>query len=136
MISSWIMNVIDPKLSASVAYANSAHAMWENIRKCYSVPRVPRMHKLKAEITSCQQGNMEVVEFLAKLMSLWNELGKYVCVPECKCWAAEKMLKMAENDKVHQFLMGLDDDAHSTAHSQILALDTLSTLDKIFNMVQ
>jgi len=33
MITSWIMNVIDPKLHASVAYANSAHAMLENIQK-------------------------------------------------------------------------------------------------------
>ena len=32
MITSWIINVIEPKLHASVAYANSAHAMWENIR--------------------------------------------------------------------------------------------------------
>jgi len=43
---------------------------------------------------------------------------------------------MAKNDKVHQFLMGLDDDAYSTVRSQILALDTLPTLDKVFNMVK
>ena len=70
MITSWIMNVIDPKLHASVACANFAHEMWENIRKRYSVPNVPRIHKLKVEIVSCKQGNMEVVEFLSKLTSL------------------------------------------------------------------
>jgi len=69
------MNAIDPKLHASVAYANFAHEMWENIRKRYLVPNRPRIHKLKAEIASCKQGSVEVVEFLSKLISLWNELG-------------------------------------------------------------
>jgi len=75
MITSWIMNVIDPQLHASVAYANSTHKMWGNIKKQYSMPNVPRIHKLKAEIASCKQSNMEVFKFLSKLMSLWNELG-------------------------------------------------------------
>ena len=136
MITSWIMNVIDPKLHASVAYAHSAYAIWENIRKRYSVPNIPRIHKLKAEIASCKQGNMDVVEFFSKLMSLWNELSNYIRVPECKCGAADTILQLAEQDKVHQFLMGLDDEAFATVRSQILALDKLPTIDKVFNMVQ
>ena len=52
MITSWILNVIDPKLHASIAYANSARAIWENIQKRYSVPNIPKIHRLKVEITS------------------------------------------------------------------------------------
>jgi len=54
-------------------------------------------------------------------------------IPICKCGAVEKMAKMMEDDKIHQFLMGLDDDVYSTIRSQILALDPLHSLDKIFN---
>jgi len=43
---------------------------------------------------------------------------------------------MYEVDKAHQFLMGLNDDAYSTTRSQILALDPIPPLDKIFNMPQ
>ena len=43
---------------------------------------------------------------------------------------------MDESDKAHQFLIGLNDDANSTIRSQILALDPLLPLDKIFNMTQ
>jgi len=32
--------------------------------------------------------------------------------------------------------MGLEDEAHSTIRSQILALDPLPSLDKIFNIIQ
>ena len=36
MICSWIINVIDPKLHASIAYIETAAAMWENLRKICS----------------------------------------------------------------------------------------------------
>jgi len=41
-----------------------------------------------------------------------------------------------EEEKIHQFLMGLDDDRYSTIRSQILAMDPLPSIEKIFNMVQ
>jgi len=44
-------------------------------------------------------------------------------------------MKMAQDEKTHQFLMGLHDEAFSTIQSQILELDPLLTLDVIFNMV-
>jgi len=33
MVTSWILNVIDPKLHASITYVDSAQSMWENIQK-------------------------------------------------------------------------------------------------------
>jgi len=47
-----------------------------------------------------------------------------------------KMAKYVEEEKAHQFLMGLDDDSYSTIRTQILALDPLPLIDKIYNMVQ
>ena len=78
MITSWIINVIDPKLHISVAHSKSICEIKENIKKKYSMPNIPRIHKLKSESASCTQGNLEVVEFLSKLMSPWNELANYV----------------------------------------------------------
>jgi len=46
------------------------------------------------------------------------------------------MIKYMQEEKVHQFLMGLDDDSYSIVHSQILVMDPLPSIDKIFNMVQ
>jgi len=74
-------------------------------------------------------------------MHLWTELGNLVKVPTCTCkgctcGVAEKIIAMYKADKAYQFLMGLNDEAYSTIRSQILALDPLSTLDRIFNMTQ
>ena len=136
MVISWILNVLDPKMHASVAYVDSAHKMWENIHKPYSVSNVPRIHQLKAEIASSKQGNMDVVDFFSKLMSLWIELDNYVKRPMCTCKATEEFMKLIADDKAHQFLMGLDDDLYSTIRSQILAMDSFPSLDRMFIMVR
>ena len=96
-----------------------------------------KIHQLKAQIASCKQNKQEVVEFFNRLVGLWNELGNYVKIPDCKCGAAAKLQDSWKiDDKAHQFLMGLDDDSFSTIRSQILALDFLPPLEKIFNLVQ
>jgi len=136
MVTLWVLNVIDPTLHASIAYADSAQSIWENIKKRYAIPNVPKIHQLKFDIASCKQGTLTVVEFFSKLMRLWNELENCVKRPVCKCEAAEQYVKMIKSDKVHQFLMGLHDKLYSNVRSQILALDPLQSLDKIFSMVQ
>ena len=42
---------------------------------------------------------------------------------------------MYEEEKSHQYLMGLNDDLYSQVRGQILTQDPLSPLDKIFNIV-
>ena len=68
-------------------------------------------------------------------MGLWNELENCVKHPNCTWRATEKYVKLSEDDKAHQFLMGLDDDAYSNIRSQILAVDPIPSLDRIYNMV-
>ena len=114
MITSWIINVINPKLHASVMYVESAQ---EKTTKCYSIPYLPRIHQLKAEIASFKQGDQEVVEFFTKLMGLLNELGNYVKTSPCTSSAVEKTSIMMEQDKVHQIHMGLNDNIYNTVWS-------------------
>jgi len=57
-------------------------------------------------------------------------------VPLCTCGAIKKIPQMIKEDKVHHFLMGLDDESYSTIRSGIIALNLLLWLDKIFSMVQ
>ena len=90
-------------------------------------------------IANCKQGDLDIGDFYSKLMNLWNELSNLVTMPVCTCkgctcGAASKIMAMHEEDKAHQFLMGLNDDLYSTIRSQILALDPLPPLDKIVNI--
>ena len=53
----------------------------------------------------------------------------------CECGAANKIIQMHEQEKVHQFLIGPNDDTYSSIQNQILTYDQLPSLDRIFNMV-
>ena len=55
MVMPQIMNVIDPRIHTCVAYVDTTQHLWENIKKRYDVPNIPRVHKLKAEIASYKQ---------------------------------------------------------------------------------
>ena len=141
MLCSWLLNVVDPKLRMSIAYSDTAKTMWDDMKKRYAMANTPKIHQLKANIADCKQGDLNVGDFYSKLMNLWNELSNLVKVPVCtcsgcKCGAASQIIAMNEEDKAHQFLVGLNDELYSTIRSQILALDPLPPLDKIFNLTQ
>jgi len=79
MIYSWILNVIEPKLKSSIAFVDTARALWKNLEQCYAVTNIPKVHRLKASVAECKQGGMEVVDFCTKLMSPWSELDTHMC---------------------------------------------------------
>lgn len=74
-----------------------------------------------------------VVAYYEKLKVMWDELGSYEPTLVCKCGGCEcniggKLEKKREEEKVHQFLMGLDDAMYGTVRSNILSMDLLPSL--------
>ena len=135
MIISWMFNVIDKSLHSSVAYVQTAKDMWEDLKERYAVGNAPRVHQLRSEIVNLKQEGMTVAAYYAKIKGMWDELNQYIEIPECTCGAAQAIVKSREDEKAHQFLMGLDDTTFGTVRSSILALDPLPTLGKIYAMV-
>lgn len=123
MVCSWLLNVIEQKLHPSVAYAETAKAMWEDLQKRYGVASAPKIYQLKASICECRQGGMSFVEFYSKLRGLWSELDNHVKIPQCscngctckgcKCNIGSRIVAMFEAEKSYQFLLGLNDDLYS-----------------------
>ena len=109
--------------------------MWEDLKERYAVGNAPRVHQLRSEIVNLKQEGMTVAAYYAKIKGMWDELNQYIEIPECTCGAAQAIVKSREDEKAHQFLMGLDDTTFGTMRSSILALDPLPTLGKIYAMV-
>ena len=80
------------------------------------------------------------MDFYSKVMSLWSKLKDQIRRPRCTCKKCEcdiggQVTKLFEEEKTHQFLLGLNDEIHTSMRSQMLAQEPLPFLDKIFNMV-
>ncbi|GKB05169.1 retrovirus-related pol polyprotein from transposon TNT 1-94 [Tanacetum coccineum] len=73
------------------------------------------------------------------LKMLWDELANYDQIPTCICSGCEcdltiKLQKKREEEKVHQFLMGLDVKAYGTLRSNVLSTEPLPPLNRVYAM--
>jgi len=119
--------------------------MVEDLQKRCGVASTPKIYQLKASIAECRQGGLSVVEFNSKLRVLWSELDNHVKIPTCACKGctckgcecniASRIMMMFEAEKLYQFLLRLNDDLYSHIRGQILAIEPLPSLEKIFNIV-
>ncbi|KAL0404418.1 UNVERIFIED_CONTAM: hypothetical protein Sradi_2082600 [Sesamum radiatum] len=71
---------------------------------------------------------------------IWEELSNYVKPPlctcgKCTCNLASEWDKQIEAERVHQFLMGLDDDVYGTIRSNIIAQEPLSLLNRTYTLI-
>lgn len=75
-----------------------------------------------------------MVEYYTKLKVLWDELDDHDDISECTYAAATKYVKK-EVEKIHQFLMGLNVETYGNVCSQILNLEPLPPLSKVYSMI-
>ncbi|XP_010268948.1 PREDICTED: uncharacterized protein LOC104605761 [Nelumbo nucifera] len=78
--------------------------------------------------------------YYGKLKVMWDELADYDPIPTCRCSGcnckiATMLEKKREEERVHQFLMGLDDTTYGTVHSNILSIELLSSLNRVYAIV-
>ena len=83
---------------------------------------------------------MSIVNYYGKLKHLWDELANYDQMPTCKCGKCEcdlgSMLeKKREEERVHTFLMGLDETVYDTVRSNLLAQDPLPNMNKVYSIL-
>ncbi|GKB96607.1 hypothetical protein Tco_0982744 [Tanacetum coccineum] len=90
MLVSWIMNIIKPSLRTRISYVEEA---------------------------SCRQEGLSIISYYGKLKVIWDELINYEQFPLCKCGKcvcdiAGKLEKKREEERVHQFFIGLEDKTY------------------------
>ncbi|XP_019442216.1 PREDICTED: uncharacterized protein LOC109346932 [Lupinus angustifolius] len=138
MLVSWILNTVEPNLRSTISYMENARDLWDDIKERFSVVNGPRIQQLKSELAGCKQGAVSMVTYYGKMKSLWDELANYeqihICTCRgCTCDIASKLEKRQEEERVHQFLMGLDDVIYGTVRSNLLAADPLPSLNMVYS---
>ncbi|XP_074315097.1 uncharacterized protein LOC141651277 [Silene latifolia] len=135
MVKAWLRNVIDEKLHPSITFSATILEIWKELKERYSAGNAPRVHQLKSELTECRQGNRSVVDYYTHLKSIWDELANYSRVPTCTCGAAAALAKEKEEEKVHQFIMGLNTALYDRLRSNLVMEDNLTSLSRAYALV-
>lgn len=140
MLAAWILNTIEQTLHSTVTYTKTVKDLWDDIRHRFSIINRARIHQLKTDLAACKQRGQPVVQYYGKLKIMWDDLVHYEPIPICTCGGCTckvtaTLEKKREDERVHQFLMGLDDGVYGTVCSSILSLDPLPNLNRVYAMI-
>ena len=142
MLVSWILNTIEPNLRSIMSYIGNAKELWTYIKERFSIVNGPSIQQLKYDLARYKQDGMVVVAYYRKLKTLWDELANYDQIPTCRCKRCScditsKLENQREEERIQQFLMGLDEAIYGTVRSNLLATDPLPILNRVYlTMIQ
>ncbi|KAK6922272.1 Retrotransposon Copia-like, N-terminal [Dillenia turbinata] len=134
MVMSWILNSLNEELHDSIVYHDTARGMLLELKERFSQGSGPRIQEIKQEIVNTRQGDIAISTYYAKMKSLWDQLSTFAkphdpkC-PGCTCVVATKE---EEEERLHQFLMGLN-EAFGVVRSNILCKEPLPTLSNAYS---
>ncbi|XP_074297183.1 uncharacterized protein LOC141627875 [Silene latifolia] len=140
-IVQWIRNMIDPSLLENISYPDEYLPFMVEIKEQYSVIDGTMIHGLKTQLNNCKQAKgMDVTTYFGKLKTLWDSLARheppFSCqCGKCVCGIGAKAMQRQDNERLHQFFMGLDPTLYGNIRSSQFQLDPLPSLTRAYNLV-
>ncbi|GMI72154.1 hypothetical protein HRI_000884700 [Hibiscus trionum] len=137
LVNSWILNSVSKDIAASLIYQSTAAEIWKDLEDRFQQHNGPRMFQLRKKLIDLAQGSMPVSTYYTQHKIIWDELCsvKPVCTcSNCTCSGVQKMIDEQGKEQVLQFLMGLN-DSFSHIRGQILLMDPLPSITKVFSLV-
>lgn len=140
LVHTWIINSISPSIAQSVVFIENAMDMWNDLKDRFMRGDRIRVAQLQQEISNLKQGSKKVTEYFTELRGLWEELDQYRPMPHCTCPIPCSCLAMRNakgfrlEDRIIQFLIGLNEEYQSVT-SQVLLMDPLPQINRVFSMI-
>ncbi|KAJ9567087.1 hypothetical protein OSB04_003053 [Centaurea solstitialis] len=102
MLVSWMLRSMEPKVATSIPFHDEAKPLWDYLEKRFCVANGPRLQQLRADIIECKQTkSMSIEDYYNRLMG--------------------KFTSDREEEKLHQFLIGVDDDLYAMVRTILLS---------------
>ncbi|KAH0729540.1 hypothetical protein KY289_000728 [Solanum tuberosum] len=112
MVTSWLLNSLSKKITNSVIYSKTTEALWKDLEGRFG--------------------------YYTKLKGLWDELDllntKNYCSRICTCGGKNVSSKALQDERLIQFLMGLN-DAYSPARSNILMINPFPSVSLEYSLI-
>lgn len=133
-VMSWILNTLSKELSETFVYADSSKKLWDAIGSRYGQNNGPMRIRIKRQLSDLRQGNSTIIEYFNKLSKLWDELSCIVPVVACDCDIGKIVAQDNLDDRVVQFLMGLN-ETYDSVVNQIMLMKPLPSIDNVYSML-
>ncbi|XP_075480651.1 uncharacterized protein LOC142521318 [Primulina tabacum] len=134
LVLSWIINTVSMEIFGGIVYASDASSVWTDLKEQFEKVNGSRIFSLHREIGRLTQGNSTISTYYCKLKLLWDEYSALVTLPSCECDTARTYLVHEQQQRLLQFLMGLN-DSYLNIRSQILMMSPLPTVGQAFSLI-
>jgi hypothetical protein len=140
LVHSWLINSVSDSIAQTLVFHDNAFEVWEDLKERFSKVDRIRIAQLRTSLHTLKQGNKSVLDYFTEMKALWEELHSHRPLPAChcpyacKCDAVKLPKTYRVEDQIIQFLTGLNEQ-FSVVKTQVLLLDPLPTLNKVFSLV-
>ncbi|KAF5459477.1 hypothetical protein F2P56_023418, partial [Juglans regia] len=129
MVLTWLLNSISPSLANSLEFHTDPREVWLDLQSRFCHGNNARIYHLKRELSSLQQHTQSIHDYYNQIRQIWDELSHLQKTNDLK-----ELQQQSEDERVYQFLLGLN-DSFSQLRTQILAMETLPPITKIFSIL-
>lgn len=133
LVLSWITNTVSKVIFGGIIYASGASTVRTDLKEQFDKINGSRIFSLHREIGCLTQGNNTISAYFCKLKQLWVSI-QLVILPSWECDTAKKYLEHEQEQRLLQFLMGLN-DSYMNVRSQILMMNPLPTVGQTFSLL-
>lgn len=130
----WISSTVSPKLISSTVMASSAKKLWDEFAEWFDKSNFTRIYQLSKETATLMQGMDSVTLYYSKLKDAWNELDLLAPAPVCDYGVSKEYIEHMCNQRLLQFLMGLN-ESFSHIRSDILLRSPVLTVNQAYAVV-
>ncbi|XP_019244321.1 PREDICTED: uncharacterized protein LOC109224189 [Nicotiana attenuata] len=138
MVTSWILNALSKDIADSVIYSKTAKELWDSLEQRFGKSNGAKHFHMQKELSGLTQGNADIAGYFTKLKRLWDELDALnviiTCSCVCSCDGKAKLTKSLEDQRLIQFLMGLN-DVYAQARGNILMMSPLPRMDIAYSLL-
>ncbi|XP_019238891.1 PREDICTED: uncharacterized protein LOC109218949 [Nicotiana attenuata] len=138
MVLSWLLNSLSKDIAESVLYSQSAKDLWSDLEDRFGQTNGAKLFQLQKELSAVVQGNTSISTYFTKMKSLWDELDALntfsACICNCECGAKAKSVKAHQDERLLQFLMGLN-DTFIGVRRNILLSSPLPSIGQAYSLV-
>uniref|UniRef100_A0A0V0HSJ1 Putative ovule protein n=1 Tax=Solanum chacoense TaxID=4108 RepID=A0A0V0HSJ1_SOLCH len=138
MVISWLLNSLSREISESVIYSTTAKELWVDLEARFGQSSGAKLFQLQKELNDLVQGSSDIATYYTKIKRLWDELDSLdafvLCLCNCTCEAKRKNIKAKQDERLVQFLMGLN-DSYCGARGNILMISPLPTIANAYALL-
>ncbi|XP_070024857.1 uncharacterized protein [Nicotiana sylvestris] len=117
-------------VDSPIVYSEYAKDIWMELETRYGQAVGARVFELKKELAHISQGALGISSYFNKIKLLWDELAS---ISESKCTCGGGGVKVDEEQRVYQFLMGLN-NIYVQVRRNIIMLKPLPSIDIVYNI--